>query len=181
MTGPDHQEFLRALREGRTTERHVGGLLAAAGLAVTYSEPVDAETPYEGWKFRDETDLLVGGDIIEVKGTSKQFTSRLDWPFPDAYVCAEKRWLERPTKPYAFVFCSTVTGALVALPASTCGEWFVAETRDGRRGYSYPVLRAPRKLLRPFDALVGALAKRRQLMDDDKFLALVDEAIARRA
>jgi len=83
-------------------------------------------------KWLESYDLLVsrGGKkhIIEVKSRPFRFTSPKDWPLNrlPAFLDTTKKWQAKTVKPFAYVFISKPTGAMVA----TCG----LERAEGRWG-----------------------------------------------
>ena len=75
-------------------------------------------------------DLKVGNKLIEVKSRPFGFTSPTDWPAArlPAFLDITKKWDAKTVKPFAYVFISKPTGAMVA----TCAM-AGAEGRWGRK------------------------------------------------
>lgn len=114
-------------------------------------------------RFFDTYDLKVGESTIEVKTRSFRFTSPFDWPADKipAFVDTKKKWEGRVVKPFAYIFVSEHTGAMV----TTCGlasaraGWSEVTRLDNVRGFEETFLTTPRETLRTPEKLVGALRK----------------------
>jgi hypothetical protein len=161
MSAPDHEGFLRELRNAHSREVYVAAvLLEKTGLPVQSELVEEAETPYEAERFTEQKDLLVGGHLIEVKGRTPAFTCAEDFPYPTINVCTVKRWEARKIKPVAFVMVSIPTKALTVVFADTFPQWEIAESRDSRRGgWMTPTYRVTTDALRPFEELVEWLLR----------------------
>lgn len=172
-SGPDHQEFLQALHAGRQWEAFVTGAFLRAGLPAEMPEQEDAETPWEGARFIEQTDILVGGYGIEVKTQVRHsWHGEWDFPFAGILLSSVKRWDRRTSKPLAFVVVSAPTRAMLVVFSDTFPEWEIYEATDPRRGTKDLYYRAPRGLLRSFDILLNRL---RGLLGQERPVASLEE------
>jgi hypothetical protein len=163
--GPDHEGFLRDLRDSHAGSVAVVERLKRNGIPAFTKQPEEAKTPWEKARFANERDVIVAGEIIlEVKSRKLRFTENPIWfPFPTANLCTVPRWERRTEKPLAFVLHSRETGDMLVCSSATEPVWEKHHAPDTRRGGRMDwVYRIQVTELRPFDALVAYL---RQIID----------------
>lgn len=153
-------DFERRFKVGKRYEKYVADWLESCGLEVEYS--VD-DNIIEG---RDvdhftttDTDIVVGGKVIEVKSRAKTctFTSPEDFPFDDCILDTVGGWKKKERKPDYYVVVSQVTGAMVVVDGSTSDEWEQRQVYDRLCGHKNNVFCAAKSLLHPIEWLLSEL------------------------
>lgn len=112
-------------------------------------------------KWLETYDLLVNGKQIEIKSRPFAFTNAEDWPHNrlPAIVDAKKKWDAKTTKPFAYVFISKPTGAMLA----TCSvedaakRWRTMTFKDRTRNFKDKFYVVDNTYLVTMDKLVNSL------------------------
>ena len=151
-------DFKQRIVLGRACEAAVAQAFIAAGLEV-YVPPLKIRPNFEERaEYRDKRDMLVNGQEIEVKSTSRPFLTPDDWPFDLFFVdTAEK--IESKGVPLAFVVISQVTSKMFVIPGKTRPHWEVFTGNDKKRGIGVAWLACRKTHLRTFSELVEHLRK----------------------
>ena len=128
----NHRRFLRHLRESEWVRWYVAQWLSQSGYSVSLAPVRYAPTTADWQKFADQGDLHINMRI-EVKGLSRHFTCREDWPFGVNFiVCARHSYDNADPKPYAYIILNnTCTHAAFVLSASYA-TWRVERRVDSR-------------------------------------------------
>lgn len=106
-------------------------------------------------------DLRVGERLIEVKSRPFAFTNPKDWPINrlPAFLDTTKKWDAKTVKPFAYVFVSKSTGAMLATcsVAGAQGRWDRTQSWDRVRNIREEFYTVARRHLVTMDRLVTAL------------------------
>lgn len=145
--------FKRRLEECRCYEQMVCDFLRDNGIGCCSPETKENHTQL------DIDVLLDDGRVIEVKSRKSTcvFTCPQDFPFPDIFVDTRQGWEEKKIKPFAYVFVSQDTGAMVWIPGDTRDQWVERKVMDRWLGYETWTLCADKGLIRPIGELVEIL------------------------
>ena len=73
------------------------------------------------WK--DTKDIICNGEIVEVKGSSLEFTSTQDYPYKHVLIDSAMGHDQKKDKPFVHITVSYKTGCVIMLPGSTFPEW----------------------------------------------------------
>lgn len=146
-----HKIFVRNLATGHDFAEYVGDLLLAAGLPAVVTPMEVRENLADRHRFRNEVDLTVGSRRVEVKSSTREWTSLGDLPFSGMFVDTVYGWDRKEMKPCAVVLVSQPTGALAVVPATSRPHWRKRTTVDRVRSITETFWLCPNEHLRPFD------------------------------
>lgn len=154
------------LAEGFRWQALVAFRLMQEGFGVRV-EPLRVRPSYgQASEYADVTDILVKAAgssterMVEVKSRSLHFTSPEDFPKAEPFVDTVSAFDRHAEMPYAYVFVSQQTRAMVAVHVRTTRPtWKIIAKADGGRGFPQRYYACKRSDLRPFGALVDALRK----------------------
>ncbi len=151
------KDFHRELEAGHSWAQKVTDYLNAQGVDCTCTPISYAKTQAEIEVFtkkdKDITFNSMDGNL-EVKSLRTEFTSPSDWPWATAIVDTASGWRQKEEKPMAVILVSKITGAMIAVPVSTEGEWKIEKRFDSLRKFEDNFLMVAKTHLRTIDELV---------------------------
>ena len=153
--------FRQFVQEGHAWQFMPYTFLRLKGFEVDMPALSIREDISEAHNWLQSYDLKIGDKIIEVKSRKLKFTNPSDWPQSraPAFLDAKKKWDAKETKPFAYIFVSKPTGAMVA----TCGlasarsRWGECTKLDRDRGIRETWYTVGREYLVTMDDLVKSL------------------------
>jgi hypothetical protein len=158
-------DYPAAFTSGHRYNVLVGQYLEQMGVPCEVPPLRLAKTVEERAEFtRTEKDIVLpDGRVLEVKGVSPKF----DWD-PASYkaggsiiVDTESGYRGKDQKPFAYIFVSRVTEAMLCIDTKTERDWETIVAGDRFRGLKAEhFLIAPVRLLRPMSALLAALKRK---------------------
>ena len=146
--------FRRELEEGHRWASKVGALLEAEGLQVAVTPMEWRATLADADQFASEYDLLVEGQIVDVKSRRLDFTGAHDFPYRTVIVDTVAGWDAKPVKPVAVIDISQKTGGVFVVPVSTFPEWRQEPAYDRVRQIREVNYTVARDLIRPLEDFV---------------------------
>jgi len=155
--------FRSLVGEGHAWQNLPFIFLKLSGFDVEMPELSIRDDISEAGAWLDTYDLRIGDWHIEVKSRPFTFTSPADWPRnrAPAFVDTKKKWDAKTIKPFAYIFVSKATGAMVA----TCGtekaslRWGTRKTTDRVRNIRETFYTVDLKYLVTMNRLVASLRK----------------------
>jgi hypothetical protein len=164
MTTPWSQNdtlFKNLVSEGHAWQALPYTFLKLQGFDVDMPDLTIRENISKAGKWLESYDLRIGKHIIEVKSRPFCFTNPQDWPSNrlPAFVDTVKKWEGRSTKPFAYIFISKPTGAMVATCALELaqGRWGKTKCWDRVRKFREEFYTVGREHLVGMNRLVSAL------------------------
>jgi hypothetical protein len=156
------------VKEGLHHQKMVADFLSRRGVECECPE-VDYGDNIDKWTRKDIDIRVKGGKIIEVKSRSSTcvFTNPGDFPFDDVFVDTVAGWERKEQKPYAYVFVSQDTGAMLWVPGDTRDDWIKKHVYDSFLKYKTWTFCADRAFLRDIEELVKDLQDSDVQMDGD--------------
>ena len=166
MTVPWSQNdplFRKLVAEGHAWQALPFTFLTLAGFDVEMPDLTVRSDISEAKAWLETYDLRIGDLLIEVKSRPFYFTSPKDWPLPrlPAFVDTTKKWEAKTQKPFAYIFVSKETGAMVATCAmeGAEGRWEKLTRYDRVRKFHEEFYAVNRRYLVTMDVLVDAIRK----------------------
>lgn len=128
-------DYHAAMTAGHGFNEYVADVLTSFGIsqvAVPELELVtDAAAIKE--KTKNEKDVLVGDLVLEVKSSSRSFTSIEDFPHNPLIVDTVYGYEQKTIKPFAYIIISQLTKAMFVIPCGTHSHWEKHEYWDKNR------------------------------------------------
>lgn len=169
-----YEKFLLRLAEGHQYAQEVARQLVGLGVPVNVTPMEVRRDLADRSRFKGEIDLMVGKRLVDVKSSSRRWTSKYDIPYDPLYVDTVAGWDSKPRKPCAVVVISQQTKVCLVVPVSTRQLWKVVDSFDNDRGFSEPRYACPGRYLRTLREFAvwllahqGQPKKLRQEEDDD--------------
>lgn len=154
--GRNNTLFREFLTTGFLFQRYVGDFFIANGLDVVMPRQRFRRSIAAAVDFKDEADLTVAGKVIEVKSRTLDFERTLDLP-GTVLLDTTESWESKTRKPYAYVVCSQISGAMVWTPGSSKERWSTVRTHDRKRDIPIVCYAARRFEFQPIKTLIAAL------------------------
>ncbi len=153
----DDEGFRRQLTTGHRWQRYVAERLRAEGLVV-HESPLSFRHDFDDrHRYRNEADLVVGDQRLEVKSRDRRFWSPADYPYPTALVDTVDKWDARDPEPLALLLVSQKTRTILVVPASTKEHWIEETHFDRFRQFDEVFYAIARERLVSFETLVAFL------------------------
>ena len=153
--------FKKLVTEGHAWQALPYLFLKLQGFEVEMPDLTIREDISKAGAWLETYDLRIGEHLIEVKSRPFRFTSPQDWPRQrlPAFLDTTKKWDAKSVKPFAYVFISKQTGAMVATCATEAaqGRWGKQKSFDRVRKIREEFYTVGREHLVTMDLLVGAL------------------------
>lgn len=135
-----HKDFVNQLKTGYNYQLKVKEILEQKGLQVFID---DLRIRPKGGKridYTDKGDLFVykGNDKIslEVKSSSRYYTSMQDYPYDDVIVDMVENWDNKRHKSSAIINISQKTLFTFVIPITSEKYWFKKTIKDNIKGYT---------------------------------------------
>jgi hypothetical protein len=153
--------FKKLVSEGHAWQALPYVFLRLQGFNVEMPDLTIREDISKAGAWLETYDLRVGERLIEVKSRPFIFTNPRDWPVPrlPAFLDTTKKWDAKTVKPFAYVFVSKPTGAMVATCATSTaqGRWGKQKCWDRVRKFHEEFYTVERSHLVTMDKLAAAL------------------------
>lgn len=159
--------FFQKLEDGQEYAEYIASCLRNAGLPAVAAGVTRRRSIEEAKNFSNTKDVLACGKILEAKSRRRKFTSPRNYPFTTIFVDTVSGWRAKLEKPFAYVFVSQITRAILWLPGTDDSDWQIRRAYDRERGIEDDFYEAPREWCRSFEDLVGALRVAQRGNDGD--------------
>jgi hypothetical protein len=147
--------FFKELNEGHRWQALPALFFRLQGFSVEMPELRVRSSIKEAGKWKDSADLIVQGQLLEVKSRNESFYSPESFPYPTILVDTESGYQAKETKPLAYIMISRPTGVMLALRATSPKGWMVERKRDRVRNIWDNFYLAERSSLQTLDCLVS--------------------------
>lgn len=148
-------KFSERLDSSKLSVLAVGAFLyRTKSLDVLIRQPKVTPSFKDRMQYVDDGDILLGGKYrVEVKQSSRDFSSLEDFPFPLVTVCEVQAWERAPFKPVAIFIVNTHATGAILIKGTTKIQWvkWSYETSNYEGARQEEVFRVPRVLLEYVD------------------------------
>lgn len=164
MKWSENDELFKSLvTEGHSWQSLPLLFLRLSGLNAEMPDLTIREDITSADEWLETYDISCNGKLLEVKTRPFVFTSPGDWPQSrlPAFLDTTKKWRAKTIKPFAYIFVSKPTGAMVATCALAGAEvrWGKVRRRDHVRNFVEEFYTVGQEHLVTMDKLVAALKK----------------------
>ena len=132
----NHKRFIKHLDESKPSIGVAKKHLESQGFEVREKETKKTPSYEERMKYLDDGDLEYYKDgewrRVEVKHSSRNFTSAENWPFRNMFVCAIHSWDKVDPKPDVFLILSKDMNNVAEITGDTNNQWFLTSFTDKR-------------------------------------------------
>jgi len=137
-----HMKFVENCLNSNDAVCYVADWFRRSGYQVQVPEQKIAPTYQSRMKYADKGDLYVTEDghnwrRVEVKRSSRDFTSARDWPYDNFFVCAKHSYDNAKIKPYCYIILNKKMTRMGVVKTDTFEDWWVVEKHDKRYGKDY--------------------------------------------
>ena len=153
-----HKDFVNQLKKGYDYQLKVKEILEQKGLTVFIDE---LRIRPKGGKRKDYTDrgdlfLKKGNDVIslEVKSSSREYTSMNDYPYNDVIVDMVDNWNNKKHFPSAIINISQKTLCTFVIPVTSEKHWFKKTIKDSIKGYTKDFYFIDKKRIKSLEELI---------------------------
>ena len=154
-----HKDFVNQLKKGYGYQIKVKEILEQKGLTVSIDE---LRIRPEGGKredYSDKGDLFLnkGNDVIsiEVKSSSREYTTMEDYPYNDVIVDMVENWDNKKHLPSAIINISQKTLCIFVIPVTSKKYWFKKTIRDSIKGYTKDFYFINKKHIKSLDEFIN--------------------------
>ena len=134
-----HKDFVNQLKKGYDYQLKVKEILEQNGLKVFIDDLKIRPIGADRIDYTDKGDLFTykGKDKIslEVKSSSRHYTSMSDYPYNDVIVDMVENWDNKKHKSSAIINISQKTLSTFVIPVTSKKYWFKKTIKDNVKGY----------------------------------------------
>ncbi len=134
-----HKDFVKQLKTGYDYQLKVKEILEQNGLEVFIDDLRIRPKGGNRIDYTDKGDLFVYKDkqriSLEVKSSSRSYTSMNDYPYNDVIVDMVDNWDNKSHTPSAIINISQKTLSTFVIPVTSKEYWFKKTIKDNVKGY----------------------------------------------
>jgi hypothetical protein len=147
--------FFKELKQGYYWQHLPLTFFELHGLEVQMPELKFRASIKEAEKWKNSSDLIVNGFIIEVKSRNESFTSPESFPYETILVDTVSGYDAKDVKPLAYIMISRPTGAMLTLRSTSSKGWQKESKFDNIRKITDDFYLCKKKRLQTLDVLVS--------------------------
>lgn len=151
--------FFKELKEGHNWQYLPATFFHLSGLQVEIPELRIRSSIQEAQKWKDSADLIVQGQLIEVKSRNERFITPESFPYSTIFIDTVSGYDAKKIKPLAYVMISRITGSMLAMRSTSNKGWMIESRWDHVRKIHDDFYVGSKNNLQTLDILVSYIKK----------------------